>query len=93
MYEVYIVTVRGERLCLWPDVGQDGDVLDTLVQKQKNKAPAVRFFKKLMKRQEHSAKKIVTDKLPSYVAVRKAVMTTSNHCHDRYANTSCRSIT
>jgi putative transposase len=85
MDEVYIVTVRGERLYLWRAVDQDGDVLDILVQKQKNKGAAVRFYKKLMKGQERSAR-IVTDKLPSYGAARKAVMPTSMHCHDRYAN-------
>jgi putative transposase len=63
MDEVYIVTVRGERLYLWRAVDQDGDVLDILVQKRKYKGAAVRFFKKLMKGQERSSRKIVTDKL------------------------------
>jgi putative transposase len=49
MDEVYIVIVRGERLYLWRAVDQDGDVLDILVQKRKNKGAAVRFFKKLMR--------------------------------------------
>jgi putative transposase len=39
-----------------------------------------------MKGQERSARKIVTDKLPSYGAARKAFMPTSMQCHDRYAN-------
>jgi putative transposase len=86
MDEVYIVTVRGERLYLWRAVDQDGDVLDILVQKRKYKGAAVRFFKKLMKGQKRSARKILTDKLPSYGAAIKAVMPTSMHCHDRYAN-------
>jgi putative transposase len=46
----------------------------------------VRFFKKLMKGQGCSARKIVTDKLPSYGAARKEIMPTSMHCHERYAN-------
>ena len=86
MDEVYIVTVRGERLYLWRAVDQDGDVLDILVQKRKDKQSAVRFFKKLMKGQGCSARKIVTDKLPSYGAARKEIMPTSMHCHERYAN-------
>jgi putative transposase len=80
------VTVRDERLYLWRAVDQGGDVLDILVQKRKNKGAAVRFFIKLMKGQERSARKIVTDKLPSYGAARKAVMPTSMHCYDRDAN-------
>jgi len=84
--EVYIVTVRGERRYLWRAVDQDGDVLDILVQKRKNKQAAQRFFRKLMKGQGRSARLIVTDKLPSYGAARKAIMSTSLHCDDRYAN-------
>jgi putative transposase len=45
MNEVYIVTVPGERLYLWLAIDWDGDVLDTLVQKRKNKGAVVRFFK------------------------------------------------
>jgi putative transposase len=84
--EVYIVTVRGERRYLWRAVDQDGDVLDILVQKRKDKQAAARFFKKLMKGQGRSAREIITDKLPSYDAARKAIMPTSMHRHDRYAN-------
>ena len=57
-----------------------------LVQKRKDKNAAERFFKKLMKGQGRSAREIVTDKLPRYGAARKAVMPTSMHCHERYAN-------
>jgi putative transposase len=56
------------------------------VQKRKDKQAAVRFFKKLMKGQGCSARKIVTDKLPSYCAARKDIMPTSMHCGERYAN-------
>jgi putative transposase len=67
-------------------VDQDGDVLDILVQKRKDKQAAMRFFKKLMKGQGRSAREIVTDRLPSYGAARKVIMPTSMHCHERYAN-------
>ena len=86
MDEVYIVTVRGERRYLWRAVDQDGDVLDVLVQKRKDKQAAARFLKKLMKGQGRSTREIVTDKLPSYGAARKVVMPTSMHRHERYAN-------
>lgn len=64
---------------------QDGDVLDILVQKRKDKRAAVRFFKKLGK-DGRSARMMVSDKLPSSGAARKAVMAASMHCHERYAN-------
>ena len=85
MDEVFI-NIGGKQYCLWRAVDQDGDVLDILMQKRKDKRAAVRFFKKLMKGQSRSAREIVTDKLPSYEAARKMVMSTSMHCDERYAN-------
>ena len=85
MDEVFI-NIGGKQYYLWRAVDQDGDVLDILVQKRKDKRAAVRFFKKLMKGQSRSAREIVTDKLPSYEAARKTVMSTSMHCDERYAN-------
>lgn len=80
------MTVRGERRYLWRAVDQDGDVLDVLVQERKDKQAAVRFFKKLMKGQGRSARLMITDKLPSYGAARRAVMSTSMHRHGGCAN-------
>ncbi len=85
MDEVFI-NIGGKRHYLWRAVDQDGDVLDILVQKRKDKRAAVRFFKKLMKGQSRSVRQIVTDKLPSYGAARKEIMSTSIHCDERYAN-------
>jgi putative transposase len=39
--EMHFVTVRGERRLLWRAVDQDGDTLDILVQKRKDKQAAV----------------------------------------------------
>jgi len=87
--EVYCSTVRGERCYVWRAIDQDGDLLDVLVQKRKDKQAAIRFFRKIMKGQGCSARQLVTDKLPSYNAAQKAVMPTSMHCDDRYANNRC----
>jgi len=87
--EVFSTTVRGERCYLWRAVDQDGDLLDVLVQKRKDKRAAMRFFKKIMKRQGRSARQLITDKLPSYGAARKELMPTSKHCDQRYANNRC----
>ncbi|MFE7268658.1 IS6 family transposase, partial [Streptomyces sp. NPDC057592] len=46
--EVFI-TINGEQKCLWRAVDQDGNVLDILVQNQRNKAAARRFFRRLLK--------------------------------------------
>ena len=80
------VSIRGRRRYLWRAVDQDGDVLDILVQKRKNKQAAKRFFRKLLKAQGQVPLDITTDRLPSYGAAKKEVMPSAAHCKDRYAN-------
>jgi putative transposase len=64
-----MVNIQGARYYLWRAVDQDGDTLDILIQKRKNKKAALRFFRKLLKGQGSSPIRMVTDKLPSYGAV------------------------
>ena len=85
MDEVF-VTINGVRHYLWRAVDQDGDVIDILVQKGRDKRAAKRFFRKLMKGQGYSPRLMTTDKLRSYAAARKEVMPSVVHCQDRYAN-------
>ena len=51
--EVFI-TINGVRHYLWRAVDQDGDVIDILVQKRRDKRAAKRLFRKLMKGQGYS---------------------------------------
>ncbi len=44
-------------------VDQDGDVLDILVQKHRDKRAAKRFFRKFLKGLRYAPRRIVTDKL------------------------------
>jgi putative transposase len=46
--EVYL-TIHCERHYLWRAVDQDGDVLDILVQRRRDKPTAKQFFRKLLK--------------------------------------------
>jgi len=85
MDEVFI-TINGVRHYLWRAVDQDGDVIDILVKKRRDKRAAKRFFRKLMKGQGYSPRRMITDKLRSYGAARKEVMPSVIHCQDRYAN-------
>ncbi len=62
--EVFI-TIRGENVYLWRAVDQDGDTLDLLVQKRRNKQAAKRFFRKLFKGQCVSPRQITTRFAPS----------------------------
>ena len=51
---------------LWRTVDQDGFVLDVLVQSRRDKKAAQRLLRKLLKKQEHAPRVMVTDKLRSY---------------------------
>src|SRR6266851_6278193 len=46
--EVFL-TIKGERHYLWRAVDQDGNVLDILVQRRRDKRAAQKFFRKLLK--------------------------------------------
>jgi transposase-like protein len=47
--EVFL-TIQGERHDLWRAVDQDGNTLDILVQRRRDKKAAKTFFRKLLKR-------------------------------------------
>ena len=80
------VTIRGQLQYLWRAVDQDGDTIDILVQKRRNKRAAKRFFRMLLKGQCASPRHMVTDKLKSYAAAKREVMPSVPHCTDQYAN-------
>jgi putative transposase len=68
--EVFI-KINGVLHYLWRAVDQDGDEIDILVQKRKDKKAAMSFFRRLLKGQGIVPLKIVTDKLASYSAAKK----------------------
>ena len=47
---------------------------------------AIRFFRKLLKRQDLTPRRLITDKLPSYGAACRTVMPSVVHRTDPYAN-------
>ncbi|CUH47720.1 Transposase IS66 family protein [Ruegeria atlantica] len=61
------VKVNGKRRYLWRAVDHEGEVLEAVVTKRRNKAAALKFLKKLMKR-HGCAEEIVTDRFASYKA-------------------------
>ncbi len=46
----FFVKVNGQRHYLWRDVDHEGEVLEAVVKKRRNKAAALKFLRKLMKR-------------------------------------------
>ncbi len=79
--EVFL-KIDGQRHYLWRAVDQDGNILDILVQRRRNKA-AKKFFHKLLKRCHYVPRVLIRDKLGSYEAAHKDVMPVSSS-----ANTS-----
>ena len=53
---------------LWRAVDGEGEVLDVLVQKRRNKRAAIKLLRKLLQNQGITSTKVVTDKLGSYGA-------------------------
>jgi hypothetical protein len=70
-------------------VDQDGNVLDILVQSRRNTKAAKRFLAKLMKTQRRVPRVLVTDKLRSYAAAHRDLMSSVEH----RALSTCRSLT
>jgi putative transposase len=83
--EVFI-KINGVLHYLWRAVDQDGDEIDILVQKRKDKGAAMRFFKQLLKGQGAMPLKIVTDKLASYSAAKKELIPSIDHSTVQYEN-------
>jgi putative transposase len=80
------VTIQGRQQYLWRAVDEDGDVIDILVQSRRDRRAAMRFFRKLLKRQASVPRRLITDKLRSYAAACRAVMPSVVHVTEQYAN-------
>jgi putative transposase len=80
------VTIRGERHYLWRAVDQDGDVIDILVTKRRDRQAAKRFFRKALKHQGQVPCQLVTDKLRTYQAAHREVFPSVVHRTGRYEN-------
>lgn len=83
--EVFI-KINGEQKYLWRAVDQDSNVLDILVQSRRDKAAAKRFLRRLMKKTRMVPHVIVTDKLRSYGAAHREVMSSVEHRQSKYLN-------
>lgn len=83
--EVFI-KIRGKQHYLWRAIDQDGDTIDILVQKRRNKRAAKRFFRKLLKGQRVSPRELITDKLRSYSAAHRELIPSVIHSTQQYAN-------
>ena len=74
-----VVKIRGRRMYLWRAVDDEGEVLDVLVQKRRNKAAALKLFKRLLRNHGVHPETITTDKLSSYRAAARMLGLTDRH--------------
>jgi putative transposase len=83
--EVFL-TINGERHYLWRAVDQEGNVLDILVPRRRDKHAAKKFFRKLLKGLTDVPRVIITDKLKSYGAAKREILPGVEHRQHRYLN-------
>jgi putative transposase len=82
--EVY-VKINGETHYLWRAVDHEGEVLESFVTKTRDKAAALKFIKKAMKR-HGTAETITTDGLRSYKAAMNEIGNAEKQEVGRWAN-------
>ena len=63
-----VVRIAGRHMYLWRAVDHEGEVLEILVQRRRDKRAAVRLMRKLLRKQGFAPKQVTTDKLRSYGA-------------------------
>jgi putative transposase len=74
-----VITIAGRKHWLWRAVDQDRYVLDEIVQNRRNTKAAKRLLTRLLKKQDVTPKRMITDKLRSYGAARRQVMPQVEH--------------
>jgi putative transposase len=82
--EVY-VKINGEMRYLWRAVDHEGEVMESFVTKERDKAAALKFIKKAMKRHGRTGA-IVTDGLRSYKAAMTEIGNADRQEVGRWAN-------
>ena len=84
LHEV-LVKVNGIQYYLWRAVDHEGEVLEAYVSKTRDKAAALKFLRKLMKRLGR-ADELVTDGLKSYGAALKEIGAEDRQVTGRWEN-------
>ena len=77
--------INGETHYLWRAVDHEGEVLESFVTKTRDKASALKFLKKAMKRYGRP-EEVVTDKLRSYRAAMKEIGNRARQITGRHEN-------
>jgi putative transposase len=79
------VKINGETHYLWRAIDHEGEVLESYVNKRRDRKAALGFLKKIMKKYG-APKVIVTDRLKSYRAAMKIIRNESTQEVGRWKN-------
>jgi putative transposase len=80
------LTIKGAHHYLWRAVDQEGNVLDILVQRQRDKRAVEKFFRKLLIGLTYVPRVIISDKLKSYAAAKRKILLGGEHRQQWYRN-------
>src|SRR3984893_14113599 len=74
-----VVSIAGRQMYMWRAVDSEGEVLEILVQPQRDKVAVLRLLRKLLRHQGFVPTVIVTDKLRSYGAALREIGFSGSH--------------
>src|SRR5262245_51134182 len=74
-----VLKISGVKHWLWRAVDQTGIVLNVLVQRRRDKQAAKRLLRTLLKKQMRPPRVMITDKLASYGAAKREIMSGIEH--------------
>ena len=63
-----VVRIAGKRMYLWRAVDHEGEILDVLLQRRRDRRAAVKLMRKLLRKHGFAPKRVTTDQLRSYGA-------------------------
>jgi putative transposase len=81
-----VVQINGRPMYLWRAVDDEGEVLEALIQRRRNKAAAGKLIRKLLRKQGFAPTRVTTDKLRSYGAAFKQIGLSADHEQGAYQN-------
>ena len=80
------VKIAGRAMYLWRAVDSEGEVLDMLVQRHRDKRAALRLLRKLLKKQGMAPEQLVTDRLRAYGAAARELGLGAEHIQGKRKN-------
>src|SRR6266849_10352639 len=74
-----VVRIAGKRMYLWRAVDHEGEILDVLLQRRRDRRAAVKLMRKLLRKQGFAPKRVTTDQLRSYGAALRHLGLSCHH--------------